>query len=292
MKPNLPDNKAVPLTVEANSTTPQPAVTHEQAPFSHVEKYPLPAPDMPMANPVPIDTLADTLGVATSQWQFCLSWQPTAVPKSGWLNKLRSQTHLIDLDLSCILYDVDGKVLERVWFKNVRDNSEAVRHRGDSLDGRSYKDTEDKNLDKNQNITTLPDLHIDQEKIEISLRKIPAKVHFLAFVVSSFYGQSLSRAVDGRCHLSDDEGNLISDISFAKLPRDCNALWFATLSRSFNSWFLTNNQQALSSPKLAQFEQEIAHQLTVLFPSVPVLSAGSSSVSSLASPNMIIRPRA
>lgn len=68
MKPNFSDHDTLPLSVEAHSTTPQPITTPEQDPFANAAiKHPLPSPDMPMANRVPIDTLADTLGIATSQ---------------------------------------------------------------------------------------------------------------------------------------------------------------------------------------------------------------------------------
>jgi stress response protein SCP2 len=87
-----------------------------------------------------------------------LGWQPvvekqTAVKKSGkgFLGKLissvdnavsevvsdnsRPRERKVDVDASVLLVDVNGKVVNRVWFRNLGDRTNKVFHSGDNLTG-------------------------------------------------------------------------------------------------------------------------------------------------------------
>ena len=90
--------------------------------------------------------LIDELAVSLKQWQFSLHWQQTRVPKSGLINRLKKRTQLMDLDLSCLLCNRYGEVVERVWFKNVRDQAESVRYQGDELLGDRALHVQKKNM--------------------------------------------------------------------------------------------------------------------------------------------------
>lgn len=234
------------LSLEAQSGTP----TYDS---ENSDKSPMPA--QPIGTPilgennVPQSHFIEDLDVSLKQWTFELSWRRTTVTKAGIFNKLIGKKQLIDLDLSCLMFDNNGQILERVWFKNVRDNAESIRHRGDSLDG----------TDRGDNLTF--DNRLDQEKIDIYLQKIPQQVHFVAFVLSSFHGQTFSAIAEGYCHLSDDEGNVITQLNLPKLPKKCNAIWVASLVREVNTWQFTANQQLLNYYCLAQFEQQIVQFL-------------------------------
>lgn len=242
---NTPVPVPTALTVEANSSTPTPTNATPAATLPFSTNF--------NENSSQEDTtkslFVEDLSVSLQQWTFGLNWRQPTHQKLKTLDKLLGKNQPMDLDLSCLLFDTQGQILERVWFKNVRDTAESIRHRGDSLVGTLM----------GEKLTF--DSRFDLEKIDIFLEKIPESVHFIAFVLSSFYGQPLATAVDGYCHISDDEGNVITQIGFSKLPQKCPALWVATLSRELETWQYTANQLSLDKPALAEFEQQIGQVL-------------------------------
>ena len=76
------------------------------------------------------------MDVVLKQWYFTVQWQQTQIPKAGLYNKFKKRTQAMDLDLSCLLCNRYGEVIETVWFKNVRDKAQSVRHQGDELLGK------------------------------------------------------------------------------------------------------------------------------------------------------------
>ncbi len=195
---------------------------------------------------VPIENLE----VALKQWIFGLSWQRTSVGKQNFLDKLQKKNRWIDLDLSCLLYDEFANPLERIWFKNIRDNAEAIYYYSDNLQG------------VNVNVENTFNPHIELEKIDIFFDKIAKKVQFITLILSSFDGHSLSKVTNGFCHLSDDESNIITQFDLTHLPIECTAFWVATLSRNHeNVWNICLNKQPLQSYHLPEFEQEIQKYL-------------------------------
>lgn len=204
----------------------------------------------------------DELGVTLKQWIFGLSWQQEiqqTAKKQPILRKLFGDKSFIDLDLSCLLHNQQGEILERVWFKNLRDKAEAICHQGDCL--QHYQ----KILDNNEE--TVTHSHEDQEYIVINLANITQEVYFITFIISSFHGQSFNQLKYANCHLSDDEGNIIVQLDLKKLQNNCSSIWLATLSRenltnSDSCWRLTVNQQVLKHHLLPNFEQEIQQQLS------------------------------
>ena len=203
------------------------------------------------------------MDVVLKQWNFTVQWQSTAMPKSGLYNKFKKRTQLMDLDLSCLLCNRYGEVIERVWFKNVRDKAESVRHQGDELVGkapvRASNDTADTN-DNNQ-AAAMNDAKMNQESMVIYLNKLPPQVFHVVMVVSSYHGYALTNAKEAQCQLSDDEGNVISDLTLAKLPSDTKALWFASLTRSADSWRYNTEHKPLRHTDMAMIEKEVSDNL-------------------------------
>lgn len=230
------------LTLEVASGTPNYA--NESSAQSPIQAAPIGTPIQGETN-VPQSHFVEDLDVSLKQWTFGVSWQRTNVTKAGILNKLIGKKQLIDLDLACLMVDSQGQILERVWFKNVRDKAESIRHRGDSLDG----------TDRGDNLSF--DNRLDQERIDVYLDKIPPHVQFIGFVLSSFHGQAFADISEGYCHISDDEGNDIMQLNLPKLPKNCKSIWVATLARELNTWQFIANKQPLTYHCLAQFEQQI-----------------------------------
>ena len=203
------------------------------------------------------------MDVVLKQWYFTVQWQQTQMPKAGLYNKFKKRTQAIDIDLSCLLCNRYGEVIETVWFKNVRDKAQSVRHQGDELLGKkpfSAIDDRQEDPDNNQS-TKVNDANLNQESMVLFLSKLPPQVFHVVMIVSSYHGYALSKAKQASCQLSDDEGNVISELAFTKLPADTKALWFASLTRSADSWRYNNEQQPLDNNKMALIEKEVSEKL-------------------------------
>lgn len=203
------------------------------------------------------------MDVVLKQWYFTVQWQHTKMPKSGLYNKFKKRTQAMDLDLSCLLCNRYGEVIETVWFKNVRDKAQSVRHQGDELLGKkpfSAIDDRQEDPDNNQS-TKVNDVNLNQESMVLFLTKLPPQVFHVVMIVSSYHGYALSKAKQASCQLSDDEGNVISELALAKLPTDTKALWFASLTRSADSWRYNTEHQPLDNNKMALIEKEVSEKL-------------------------------
>ena len=203
------------------------------------------------------------MDVVLKQWYFTVQWQQTQMPKSGLYNKFKKRTQAMDLDLSCLLCNRYGEVIETVWFKNVRDKAQSVRHQGDELLGKKpFSAIDDRKEDPyNNQSTKVNDANLNQESMVLFLSKLPPQVFHVVMIVSSYHGYALSKAKQASCQLSDDEGNVISELALAKLPSNTKALWFASLTRSADSWRYNNEHQPLDNNKMALIEKEVSEKL-------------------------------
>ena len=203
------------------------------------------------------------MDVVLKQWYFTVQWQKTQMPKSGLYNKFKKRTQAMDIDLSCLLCNRYGEVIETVWFKNVRDKAQSVRHQGDELLGKKPLgaiDDRQEDPDNNQS-TKVNDINLNQESMVLFLSKLTPQVFHVVMIVSSYHGYALSKAKQASCQLSDDEGNVISELAFTKLPTDTKALWFASLTRSADSWRYNTEHQPLDNNKMALIEKEVSEKL-------------------------------
>ena len=203
------------------------------------------------------------MDVVLKQWYFTVQWQKTQMPKSGLYNKFKKRTQAMDIDLSCLLCNRYGEVIETVWFKNVRDKAQSVRHQGDELLGKkpfSAIDDRKEDADNNQS-TKVNDANLNQESMVLFLSKLPPQVFHVVMIVSSYHGYALSKAKEASCQLSDDEGNVISELAFTKLRTDTKALWFASLTRFADSWRYNTEHQPLDNNKMALIEKEVSEKL-------------------------------
>ena len=208
-------------------------------------------------------TAIEHMDVVLKQWYFSVQWQQTQMPKAGLYNKFKKRTQAIDIDLSCLLCNRYGEVIETVWFKNVRDKAQSVSHQGDELLGKkpfSAIDDRKEDADNNQG-TKVNDINLNQESMVLFLSKLPPQVFHVVMIVSSYHGYALNKAKQASCQLSDDEGNVISELAFTKLATDTKALWFASLTRSADSWRYNTEHQPLDNNKMALIEKEVSEKL-------------------------------
>ncbi|NOT13492.1 MAG: TerD family protein [Methylococcaceae bacterium] len=92
----------------------------------------------------------------------------------------------IDLDASCVLFDEQNKVVDTVWFRQLKSRDGSIIHTGDNRTG---------------------DGDGDDEQIIVALDKVPANVKSLVFTVSSFTGQTFNAIENAFCRLVDSSNN-------------------------------------------------------------------------------------
>lgn len=206
------------------------------------------------------------MGVVLKQWFLTLQWHRTRIPKKGLYHTLKKNTEWADLDLSCLLCNRYGEVIERVWYKNVRDQAESIRHQGDEFLGKKPIDPSKipNQADVSESTPRLDnpdDPKTNQESLIIYLNKIPQPIFHVVLLVSCYQGFSLNKVQNAQCQLSDDEGNLISELNFAKLPSTTKALWFASLTRTADNWHYNTEHQPLTTHDLNAIEKEIGNKL-------------------------------
>lgn len=110
-----------------------------------------------------------------------LGWD--AKKPSGFLGFLGGSNE-IDLDASCLLFDAQNKLLDVVWFRQLRSKDGSITHTGDNRTGVGEG---------------------DDEQIIVDLAKVPPQVKSLVFVVNSFLGQNFSQIENAFCRMVDQK---------------------------------------------------------------------------------------
>ncbi len=123
-------------------------------------------------------SLAKQGGGTLTRVRMGLGWD--AMKKKGLFGGLKSQT--IDLDASCLIFDASSRLLDQVWFNQLRSKDGAVEHTGDNLTGAGEG---------------------DDESIIVDLQALSPTVTTLVFVVNSFTGQNFTQIENAFCRLVD-----------------------------------------------------------------------------------------
>jgi tellurium resistance protein TerZ len=88
----------------------------------------------------------------------------------------------IDLDASCVMFNDQNKLLDTVWFKQLKSRDGSIIHTGDNRTG---------------------DGDGDDEQIIVALDKVPSDVKSLVFTVNSFTSQTFDAVENAYCRLVD-----------------------------------------------------------------------------------------
>lgn len=124
-------------------------------------------------------------GGSLTQVTMGLGWDP--VKKGGLLGGLfGSSGGSIDLDASCVMFDEARKVVDMVWFRQLKSKDGSILHTGDNLTGEGEG---------------------DDEQIIVNLDKIPANIKSLVFTVNSFTGQTFDSVESAYCRMVDSKNN-------------------------------------------------------------------------------------
>lgn len=90
----------------------------------------------------------------------------------------------IDLDASCLLFNEQSKVVDTIWFAQLKSRDGSVTHSGDNRTGAGEG---------------------DDEQIVVDLERVPATVKSLVFTVNSFTGQSFDSVENAYCRIVDQK---------------------------------------------------------------------------------------
>jgi tellurium resistance protein TerZ len=158
-------------------------------------------------------SLTKSSGGRLTRVRMGLGWD--AVKKRGLFGS-RSQS--IDLDASCLLFDASGRLVDQVWFNQLRSNDGAVQHTGDNRTGAGEG---------------------DDESIIVELGQLPAAVQTLVFVVNSFTGQNFSQIENAFCRLVDEtNGNEVARYELTGSGTH-NAQIMSKVTRDGAGWSMT-----------------------------------------------------
>lgn len=153
-------------------------------------------------------------GETLTRVRMGLGWD--AVKKKGMFGGLKSQS--IDLDASCLLFDGQGKLVDQVWFQQLRSADGSVVHTGDNRTGAGDG---------------------DDESILVDLSQVPPQVASLVFVVNSFTGQDFTQIENAYCRVVDETtAGEVARYALSGSGRH-NAQVMAKLTRDGQGWAMT-----------------------------------------------------
>jgi tellurium resistance protein TerZ len=131
----------------------------------------------------------------------------------------------IDLDASAILLDANKKVVDTVWFNQLKSKDGSIRHGGDNLTG---------------------DGDGDDETIFVDLSAVHPNVTDIVFVITSYRGQTFDKVNNVYARVIDDSGRNGTEIvkfNLADTGTKTGAV-IAKLTRAAGDWVFT----ALGTP--------------------------------------------
>lgn len=113
-----------------------------------------------------------------------LGWDAVkAQSGGGFFSKVFSgEPASVDLDASCLMLDSNKKIVDTIWFGQLKSKDGSVVHSGDNLTGAGEG---------------------DDEMINVDLTRLPSNVNHLVFVISSFRGQTFDKVESAFCRLVD-----------------------------------------------------------------------------------------
>jgi tellurium resistance protein TerZ len=123
-------------------------------------------------------SLVKSGGGGLTRVRMGLGWD--AVRKKGLFG---SRAQSIDLDASALLFDSSGRLVDQVWFSQLRSQDGSVQHTGDNRTGAGDG---------------------DDESIRVDLSSVPPGVRTIVFTVNSFTGQDFSQIENAFCRLIDE----------------------------------------------------------------------------------------
>lgn len=163
-----------------------------------------------------------------------LGWDPVQ-KKKGLLGGLLGGggASSIDLDASVILVDSSKRILDNVWFQQLKSNDGSIIHSGDNVTG---------------------DGDGDDEFIRVDLARVPANVVHLIVTVNSYRGQTFDEVENAFCRMVDQKTDKeICKFMLREKGRNSGFV-MAVVSREGSGW----SARALGVPANGRTVQDLA----------------------------------
>ncbi|MDO9213822.1 MAG: TerD family protein [Methylococcales bacterium] len=130
-------------------------------------------------------SLSKEAGGTLTKVTMGLGWD--VAKKGGMLGGLfGSSGGSVDLDASCVMFDDTNKIIDTVWFRQLKSKDGSIVHTGDNLTGEGEG---------------------DDEQIIVDLSRVPSNVKALIFTVNSFTGQTFDTIESAYCRMLDSSNN-------------------------------------------------------------------------------------
>lgn len=136
----------------------------------------------------------------------------------GFLSKLFGGDGSVDLDASCISYDVNKNPVDSVWFGNLNSADGSINHTGDDISGGGSSNE-------------------PNEIINVNLMAVPANIFSIVFVVNSYSGETFSGIPSAFCNVVDNNsGSEIARYNLSTDGRDYKGFIIAKVYRTSSGW--------------------------------------------------------
>lgn len=150
-----------------------------------------------------------------SKVRLGLGWDSAAPVKRGLFG--RSKAAEVDLDASAIFFDASGKVLDTVWFQQLKSKDGSTNHTGDNLTGAGDG---------------------DDETILVDLASVSPAVSQIVFVISSYTQQTFDLVENAFSRVIDDSSVGSPEVARYQLTDagSHTAMIMSKVSRDGNGW--------------------------------------------------------
>lgn len=160
-------------------------------------------------------SLVKQSGGSLSQVRMGLGWD--AIKKKGLFGGTKEVS--VDLDASAILFAADKRVLDVVYYGNLRSKDDSLIHTGDNLTGAGDG---------------------DDESIMVDLPRVSPQVAHIVFVVSSYSGQNFAQIENAFARVVDSADRDTELVRYQLTGSGTHtAVIMARVSRQGNGWTFT-----------------------------------------------------
>jgi tellurium resistance protein TerZ len=174
-------------------------------------------------------SLVKQSGGSLSQVRMGLGWD--AIKKKGLFGGTKEVS--VDLDASAILFAADKRVLDVVYYGNLRSKDDSLIHTGDNLTGAGDG---------------------DDESIMVDLPRVSPQVAHIVFVVSSYSGQNFSQIENAFARVVDSADRDTELVRYQLTGSGTHtAVIMARVSRQGTGWTFT----AIGSPGNARTADQL-----------------------------------
>ena len=154
---------------------------------------------------------------------LCVGINWGAIEKKGFLGMGKSK-EAVDLDGSCALFDENKRLLDVVYFGQLRSKDGSISHSGDDLTGDMSGDD-----------------GLDNEVLTVDLNKLNPAVAHIAFVLNSFRGQDFATIPFASIRIYEGSAKRVNNV-FATYDIANSAAFAGHVSMVMGVFYKKNNE--------------------------------------------------